>query len=152
MSAMTSILVNGSPTSEFSLKRGLRQGDPMSPYLFTLVMEILNIIVHNKVENSTEFQYHFGCRRLKLTHVCFADDLLMFCHGDCASVGVFKDAITEFVAISGLLPNYHKSTIIFGNLNDEEKQQILEVVPFKVEKLPVKYVGVPLSSKRLGVK
>lgn len=54
-----SICVNGESCGFFKGGRGLRQGDPMSPYLFTLVMEILNIIVHNKVESSDEFKFHF---------------------------------------------------------------------------------------------
>nr|GEX76488.1 RNA-directed DNA polymerase, eukaryota, reverse transcriptase zinc-binding domain protein [Tanacetum cinerariifolium] len=62
--------------------RGLRNGDPLSPYIFTLVMEMLSLIVQDRVEKRKEFKYHFGCKNLKLTHVCFADDLLMFCNGD----------------------------------------------------------------------
>ncbi|PWA66317.1 RNA-directed DNA polymerase, eukaryota, Reverse transcriptase zinc-binding domain protein [Artemisia annua] len=132
--------------------RGLRQGDPMSPYLFTLVMEVLSVIVQRKVEQDREFKFHFGCKQLKITHVYFADDLLMFCHGDSTSVKVFRDAIEEFGSYSGLIPNYNKSTIIFGSMKEEEKQRILEIVPFKVEKLPIRYLGVPLNSKRLGVR
>ncbi|GKF88582.1 hypothetical protein Tco_0259459, partial [Tanacetum coccineum] len=88
---------------------------------------------------------------MKLTHVCFVGDLLMFCNGDKGSVSILKEAIEEFSSVSGLLPNYNKSTIIFGSMTEEAKQEILECVPFKVEKLPVKYLGVPLTSKRLGV-
>ncbi|PWA74759.1 RNA-directed DNA polymerase, eukaryota, Reverse transcriptase zinc-binding domain protein [Artemisia annua] len=123
-----------------------------SPYLFTLVMELLSVIVHNKVEHTDGFKYHFGCKQLKITHICFADDLLMFCYGDSTSVKVYRDAIEEFGSYSGVLPNYNKSTIIFGSMNDEDKQRILSIVPFKVEKLPIRYLGVPLTSKRLGVK
>ncbi|GKB65469.1 hypothetical protein Tco_0921655 [Tanacetum coccineum] len=57
----------------------------------------------------------------------------------------------EFGDISGLLPNYNKSTILFGNLKKVDQEEILECVPFKIEKLPIKYLGVPLSSKRLSV-
>ncbi|GJU53272.1 putative RNA-directed DNA polymerase, eukaryota, reverse transcriptase zinc-binding domain protein [Tanacetum coccineum] len=114
-------------------------------------MEMLSLIVQDKVERSSDFQYHFGCKQMKITHVCFADDLLMFCHGDKGSVSTIKDAIEEFGEISGLLPNYSKSTIIFGSMSMDEQQEILDCVPFKVEKLPVKYLGVPLSSKRLSV-
>ena len=103
------------------------------------------------MERESDFKFHFGCNQLRITHICFADDLLMFCHGDTTSVKVFRDAIEEFGSYSGLLPNYNKSTIIFGSMNEEDKQRILSIVPFKVEKLPIRYLGVPLTSKRLGV-
>ncbi|GJY72313.1 RNA-directed DNA polymerase, eukaryota, reverse transcriptase zinc-binding domain protein, partial [Tanacetum coccineum] len=108
--------------------RCLRQGDPMSPYLFTLVMEILTLIVKWKVEQNDNFQYHFGCK------------------------SVLKKTIDEFGKVVGLIPNYNKSTIIFGCLNEEENQEILEIMPFKVEKLPIRYLGVPLTSKRIRIK
>ncbi|GJR20749.1 hypothetical protein Tco_0969276 [Tanacetum coccineum] len=44
--------------------------------------KIMSLIVHDKVERNKEFGYHFRCKHMKLTHVCFADDLLMFCYGD----------------------------------------------------------------------
>ncbi|GJZ24646.1 hypothetical protein Tco_0562105, partial [Tanacetum coccineum] len=73
-------------------------------------------------------------------------DLLMFCHGDIVSVSVVKEAIEDFGVIFGLLPNYSKSSIIFGRISMKDKQCILDSVPFKDEKLHVKYLGVPLTS------
>nr|GEV93513.1 hypothetical protein [Tanacetum cinerariifolium] len=64
---------------------------------------------------------------------------------------VLKEAIEKFGIMSGFLPNYNKSTIIFGCLSEEEKHDILRHVPFKVETLHVKYLRVPLSSKRIGM-
>nr|GEV05359.1 RNA-directed DNA polymerase, eukaryota, reverse transcriptase zinc-binding domain protein [Tanacetum cinerariifolium] len=132
--------------------RDLRQGDPMSPYLFTLVMEILSLLIKRKVEQNANFQYHFGCKRLKITNVCFAGDLLMFCHADKIYVIILKDAIDEFGRVVDLIPNYNKITIIFDCLNEEDKQDMLEVMPFKVEKLPIRYLDVPLASKRIRIK
>nr|GEW21080.1 putative reverse transcriptase domain, reverse transcriptase zinc-binding domain protein [Tanacetum cinerariifolium]GEW21164.1 putative reverse transcriptase domain, reverse transcriptase zinc-binding domain protein [Tanacetum cinerariifolium] len=63
-------------------KRGLRQGDLMSPYLFTLVMEILTLIFKQKVVGNEEFQYHKYCHKQKIVNVCFADDLILFARGD----------------------------------------------------------------------
>ncbi|GJZ75907.1 RNA-directed DNA polymerase, eukaryota, reverse transcriptase zinc-binding domain protein [Tanacetum coccineum] len=147
-----SIVVNGESCGFFREGRGLRQGDPMSPYLFTLVMEILNLLMVRKVGSNRSFQYYFGCNKLKITHICFADDLLMFCHGDVDSIRIIKEFIKEFGDVSRLLPNYSKSTIIFGSVNDEDRQRILDICPFKVESIPVKYLGVPLITKRLRVK
>ncbi|GJZ95926.1 RNA-directed DNA polymerase, eukaryota, reverse transcriptase zinc-binding domain protein [Tanacetum coccineum] len=121
----------------------------MAPYL---IMEILNLLLIRRIENNSSFQQHFGCRKLKITHVCFADDLLKFCHGDKSYVEIMKDTIEEFGNVSGLLPNYNKSTIIFRSVKKDDRKEILEVVPFKVEKLPVRYLGVPLITKMIGVK
>nr|GEY10827.1 hypothetical protein [Tanacetum cinerariifolium] len=132
--------------------RSLRQGDLISPYLFTLVMEILTLIIKRKLDQSRDFQYHLGYKKLKIISACFAHNLLMFCHADKSSVKVVKESIDEFGKIAGLIPNYNKSTIIFWNVDDEEKKAMLEVLPFKVETLPIKYLGVPLTAKRLRAK
>lgn len=131
--------------------RGLRQGDPISPYLFTLVMEVLTLMMTRNVQRSSSFKFHVGCKELKLTHLCFADDLLVLSHGSANSVKVIKDTLTEFSKCSGLIPNMGKSTVFFGNLNGVEKQRILDIVPFKIGTLPMKYLGVPLITKRLGI-
>ncbi|GJU75090.1 RNA-directed DNA polymerase, eukaryota, reverse transcriptase zinc-binding domain protein [Tanacetum coccineum] len=144
-----SISMNGESFGYFKGGKALRQGNPMSPYLFTLVMEIMSLIVQDKVKRNKDFGYHIGCKHMKLTHVCFADDMLMFCHGDKGFVSTLKEAIDEFGTLSGLKPNYDKSTIIFGSVQMKDKQEILECVPFKVEQLPIKYLGVPPTQKGL---
>nr|GEY86741.1 RNA-directed DNA polymerase, eukaryota, reverse transcriptase zinc-binding domain protein [Tanacetum cinerariifolium] len=100
--------------------RGLRQGDPMSPYLFTLVMEIFNLIMINKIEEAQSFKYHFGWKEIKLTHLCFADDLLVVCNGDKDSLEVVKSDLKEFGIMSGLFSNLGKSTIFFGSINEKK--------------------------------
>ncbi|GKC62627.1 RNA-directed DNA polymerase, eukaryota, reverse transcriptase zinc-binding domain protein [Tanacetum coccineum] len=136
----------------FKCGRGLRQGDPISPYLFTLIMEVFSLILQREIDREPLFQYHFGCKNLKVSHVCFADDLLVMCHGDATSVSVIKKALDEFSACSGLLPNNSKSTVFFGSMNEEECSTISNILPFVTRKLPVRYLGVPLIAKRLGVK
>ncbi|GKE62563.1 hypothetical protein Tco_1512930, partial [Tanacetum coccineum] len=84
----------------------------------------------------------------KLVHVCFADDLLVMCHGDSYSVKVIKSALDEFSTCSGLLPNNSKSIVFFGSLNEEEKSNILNEIPFIVGKLPVR----PKDQGGLGLK
>ncbi|GKE74383.1 RNA-directed DNA polymerase, eukaryota, reverse transcriptase zinc-binding domain protein [Tanacetum coccineum] len=147
-----SICVNGVSHGYFKGRKGLRQGDPMSPYLFTLVMEIFNLIMIKKIEDSHKFKYHFGCKEIRLAHLCFADDLLVVCNCDKDSLKVVKEALNEFSMVSGLFPNLSKSTIFFRSINEKESKCLLEVLPFQCGKLPMKYLRVPLLAKRLGIK
>ncbi|GJY63501.1 pentatricopeptide repeat-containing protein [Tanacetum coccineum] len=63
-----------------------------------------------------------------------------------------QKALDIFSACSGLVPNNSKSTVFFGSMKEEEKIAISYVLPFAIGKLPVRYLGVPLIAKRLGVK
>lgn len=89
---------------------------------------------------------------MELTHLCFADDLLVVCKLEDESIKAIKAPLDEFSSYSGLLPNEGKSTIFFGSVEQEEQDQIIEVIKFKKWRLLVKYLGVPLISKQLGVK
>nr|GEY62813.1 hypothetical protein [Tanacetum cinerariifolium] len=82
----------------------------------------------------------------------FADDLLLFSNGDSKSVSVMKKALSEFLGMSGLLPNCSKSTVFFGNVRDGCRRNFLDIMPFKEGSLTVRYLGVPLISKRLFIK
>ncbi|GJX28595.1 RNA-directed DNA polymerase, eukaryota, reverse transcriptase zinc-binding domain protein [Tanacetum coccineum] len=151
-SAKFSINVSGERIGYFKGGRGLRQGDPISLYLFTLVMEVLTLIIKKNIESAEEFKYHYGCKRLRIISLCFVDDLLVFCHGNCDSVSVIKKSLDEFSSFSGLLLNMQKSFVFFGGLSALEQQRILDIIPFNIGKLPVKYLGVPLITKKIGVK
>lgn len=73
-----SIKLNGVVHGYFKGSQGLRQGDPLSPYIFALCMNILSCILN---KTPTDFHYHWRCRDLGLTHLFFADDVLFFSHG-----------------------------------------------------------------------
>ncbi|GJY37828.1 hypothetical protein Tco_0424192 [Tanacetum coccineum] len=144
-----SICINGSLHGYFKGKRGLRQGDPLSPYLFTLVMEILTLIIRRRVQESDVFTYHRNCSRLDLVNLCFADDLFLFAYGNANSARVIMESLEEFKLVSGLTPSLPKSTAYFCNVTNHVKMSILQILPFEEGRLPVKYLGVPLVSSRL---
>ncbi|GKE49259.1 putative reverse transcriptase domain, reverse transcriptase zinc-binding domain protein, partial [Tanacetum coccineum] len=81
-SASYSISINGNIHGFFRGKRGLRKGDPLSPYLFTLVMEVLTMILKRRVLDSDSFRYQKYCEEMDIINLCFADDLFMFARGD----------------------------------------------------------------------
>ncbi|XP_071728518.1 secreted RxLR effector protein 78-like [Rutidosis leptorrhynchoides] len=95
-----SINVNGEIHGYFKGKRGLRQGDPMSPYLFTLVMEVLSLMLRRNARQYENFKYHPKCEKLDIINLCFADDLFLFSYSDINSVKVISDELKEFQACS----------------------------------------------------
>ncbi|GJT07883.1 RNA-directed DNA polymerase, eukaryota, reverse transcriptase zinc-binding domain protein [Tanacetum coccineum] len=131
--------------------RGLRQGDPISPYLFTLVMEVFSLTMQRNVDKNSQFKYNFGCKDLQITHLCFADDLLVLCNGDIGSIRVIKQTLQEFSKASGLVPSLHKSIVFFGSVPLDSQQLILAELLFSVGTLPVRYLGVPLINKRISL-
>lgn len=74
------------------------------------------MIMKSQVIEDGSFKYHWGCAKMKLTHLCFADYLLMVCHGDISSIKVVKQALEEFSSVTGLHPNLSKSTVFFGSV------------------------------------
>ncbi|GJW99288.1 hypothetical protein Tco_0183202 [Tanacetum coccineum] len=72
--------------------------------------------------------------------------------GDVESIQVIKEALMEFSGAIGLIPNIDKSVFFFRSVKEPKKHKILEVLPFDVGKFPVKYLGILLLAKRLGIK
>nr|GEZ23686.1 hypothetical protein [Tanacetum cinerariifolium] len=121
----------------------------LSPYLFTMVMEVLTLILQRRVRLADFFHYHPHCESLQLINVCFADDLFMFYREELQSAELIMDALEEFKTIPGLVPSIPKSTVFFCGVPNHIKMAILNIMPFQEEKLPVKYLGIPLISSRL---
>nr|GEV81593.1 RNA-directed DNA polymerase, eukaryota, reverse transcriptase zinc-binding domain protein [Tanacetum cinerariifolium] len=103
------------------------------------------------IQSANKFKFHYGCKALQLSNLCFRDDLLVVCNGDVESVGVIQKTMEQFSSISGQFPNMGKSTIFFGSVPLDVQHEILQVMPFQVGHLPMKYLGVPLIAKKLGV-
>ncbi|XP_074300447.1 uncharacterized protein LOC141631711 [Silene latifolia] len=145
-----SISLNGGVFGHFKGRRGLRQGDPLSPLLFTLCMEYLSRLLMG-AQDKQEFKYHSLCKRLSLSHLCFADDLLMFCHGDLGSVKVMLNAFDSFSQATGLQMNVDKSNVYMNGVDAMVRGHILEATGMVPAKLPFRYLGVPISAKKLSV-
>ncbi|XP_074304878.1 uncharacterized protein LOC141639720 [Silene latifolia] len=144
------ISLNGSTFGYFQGKRGIRQGDPMSPLLFTIGMEYLSRVL-NDVTSRLDFNYHPLCRPLHLTHLCFADDLFMFCRGDRGSITIILRIFATFSAASGLAMNNEKSEIYFNGMAPAEVDHIIQLSGFKIGTFPFRYLGIPISYKRMDV-
>ncbi|KAH7866207.1 hypothetical protein Vadar_017075 [Vaccinium darrowii] len=143
-----SLSINGEAIGSIMGKKGLRQGDPLSSYLFVIVMEVLTQILKEKSQGPN-FHFHWRCEKTRIINLCFADDLMIFCKGELSSILCIQEALTEFEALSGLSPSPGKSNIFFSGVPPTVKQAILEALHFQEGTLPVRYLGVPLISTKL---
>ncbi|KAH6797401.1 hypothetical protein C2S52_021955 [Perilla frutescens var. hirtella] len=100
---------------------------------------------------NSEFNYHSRCVKLKITHLAFVDDLMLFCRGDVPSAQILMDVLAEFEVTSALHINKNKSELFTSRIRGTELNDICEIVGFPMGKWPVKYLGIPLDSKRLDV-
>ena len=144
-----SVALNGELHGFFASKRGIRQGDPLSPYLFTLVMEVFSGILHTQ-SRSPGFKFYWRCKPTSLTHLFFADDVLLFVEANVHAANLLKDGITLFSSWSGLIPNQNKSEIFISGGTTELHDRIRGIFGFNEGKLPFRYLGVPVTSSRLS--
>ncbi|KAL1189620.1 putative ribonuclease H protein [Cardamine amara subsp. amara] len=145
-----SVGINGRLHGYFKGTRGLRQGDPLSPYLFGLAMNILSQNLNDAAENGT-FHYHPKCKESGLTHLCFVDDLLIFSDGSPKSIQGILSVLEKFKRLSGLSISPEKSTFFPCGFSDEEISNIQALSGMPQGSLPIRYLGLPLCTKKLTI-
>ncbi|XP_074278049.1 uncharacterized protein LOC141601653 [Silene latifolia] len=92
---------------------------------------------------------HPKCAQFRLNHLIFADDLMVFMRGDVPSVVTVVESLGQFASISGLHANPSKTSIYFGGVTDDIKQQIEAATGYSEAKFPFRYLGVTLNLGRL---
>ncbi|XP_039040914.1 uncharacterized protein LOC120179370 [Hibiscus syriacus] len=128
--------------------RGIRQGDPLSPYLFVIAMNVLSSILDVAAKQRI-FKFHPKCKRVALTNLCFADNLIVFCHGSLDFVLGVLCTLEKFYELSGLKLNAQKIEFFAWGLSSYVLDQICTVTGFRPGYLPVRYLGVPLVTRKL---
>ena len=144
--ATASVLVNGCPTDEFHLHRGLSQGDPLSPFLFLIAAEGLNILMKSMDDNNLFTRYTVGtANNVMVSHIQFAVDTLLLGNKNWANVRALRAALIIFESLSGLKVNFHKSLLIGVNISDSWMSKAATVLSCKVGKIPFMYLGLPIG-------
>jgi exonuclease III len=139
-----SILINGIPTKPFCPQRGLRQGDPLSPYLFILCADVFSALISKAQSNKLIHGIKIVPRAPEITHLLFADDSLLFCRANEAEANQIKSIINTYQLASGQLVNYNKSEILFSKkVQSETKDEITKILPMTVVDHFNKYLGQP---------
>ena len=143
-SSKSAVLFNGCPGPWIECKRGLRQGDPMSPYLFLLVADVLQSLIksdggvrHPILEDGT-------CAVLQ-----YADDTLVVCRGEIADVTRLRTLLDQFADATGLKINYSKSTAVPMHVPPAVLPECIAILGCRQEGFPQTYLGLPLSNTKL---
>ena len=144
--AKLSVLVNGSPTEQFCAGKGLRQGDPLSPFLFIIVAESLNVLFKRARDCGLIKGTKVGNEGPVISHLQFADDTIVFCDSEREEVINVKRILRCFELLSGLKINFYKSTVCGVGIKDEEVKELARALRCKTDVLPMKYLGLPIGA------
>lgn len=142
--------INGNFSDVLHAKRGVRQGDPISPLLFVIMIGYLNRCMV-KLQKDPNFNHHAKCEKLGLTNLTFAVDILLFCRGDKTFVDLMLVVFNNFSNFTGLIINPRKCKAFFGSVDLDTRESIQAATGFEIGYLPVRYLSIPLSSKKLNI-
>ncbi|KAI0524605.1 hypothetical protein KFK09_003982 [Dendrobium nobile] len=141
-----SILLNGKGTRWIEAKSGFRQGCPMSPYLFIMCSQLLSSLIQQR---GLQIGIHTSNRAPKITHLLYADDVLLFGKSSVSQLRVMMNLIKEYCGWTGQGVNQSKSQIIFGSsTNQSMKRKIGKKTGFKIVK-EFHYLGIKIALRRL---
>ncbi|XP_071719506.1 uncharacterized protein [Rutidosis leptorrhynchoides] len=147
MSSRASVLVNGSPSEEFHIGRGLRQGDPLSPFLFIICMEGLHAAIMDSMHLNFFKGVQVGCgpNAQVVSHCFFADDALFVGEWNDGNAQNLLCILRCFQLVSGLRINMIKSNLLGVGINGVEVDRLAGNLGCRPDKLPFTFLGLPVG-------
>ncbi|XP_021974560.1 uncharacterized mitochondrial protein AtMg01250-like [Helianthus annuus] len=145
-SARSSILVNGAPTFEFQCGKGIRQGDPLSPFLFLIVMEAFSCLLVKAVTGGMLQGIQMPNGGLLISHLLYADDAIILGERSDANILNVVRILRVFYMCSGLKINLCKSKLYGLGMDMDEVKNKAMVVGCKAESTPFKYLGLMVGA------
>jgi hypothetical protein len=144
-----SIILNGSPYGLFSPKRGLRQGDPLSHFLFILGSKLLSRLLLKEERIGNIKGMKIARASHAINHFLFADDLLLFGKASPLEAASFKGCLDKYCSRSGQSINSRKSSIRFNkNTKPSTTNSILSILSFNPNPTGSIYLGLPILMGR----
>nr|GEU95546.1 RNA-directed DNA polymerase, eukaryota, reverse transcriptase zinc-binding domain protein [Tanacetum cinerariifolium] len=147
VSARSSVLLNGSSTKEFHIHRGLRQGDPLSTFMFILAMEGLHILIEDAVQNSQFRGVFMESPPIHMSHLFYADDAIFMGEWDRNNVGSLIRLLNIFYLASGLQLNLQKSKLYRIGVTNVNVQELARCICCEADSLPSVYLGLHVGER-----
>jgi hypothetical protein len=142
--SMSAILLNGVPGNWINLKRGLRQGDPLSPYVYLLMGDLLQCLVQQDRTLEHPLVDNAPCPVLQ-----YADDTLVIFRARVPATARLKEILDQFALATGLVINFKKSTVVPMHVDPVLVAEMQTVLNCNVEGFPQTYIGLPLTCDKL---
>ena len=148
-SVSTSLLFNGDCMDPFRPSRGIRQGDPLSPYLSIRCMEFLGQLIEEKCSEKLWAKVKTSKSGPTFSHLFFVDDLVLFAHANLENCNTIKGVLQEFCTRSGQVVSEAKSRIYFSpNVDPDQRVFLADTLGFQITPNLGKYLGFPLKHSR----
>ncbi|RVW23803.1 putative ribonuclease H protein [Vitis vinifera] len=139
------ILVNGNAKGWVKASKGLRQGDPLSPFLFTIVADVLSRMLLKAKERSLLEGFRVGRNRCRVSHLQFADDTILFANSCAEELQTLKSLLLVFGQVFRLKVNLDKSNLMGINLDQNHLSRLALLLDCKASVWPILYLGLPLG-------
>ena len=148
-SANFAVLINGTPSKFFTATRGIRQGCPLSPLLFILVIEGLSLLIADVWDNGLIKGIKIS-PTFVLTHLLFVDDVILLGSGTLSEWMAFEVILSRFCEASGMCISVDKSCFLYNNVEVDIRTDIAKVLPYKTDTISAGFMYLGYFLKPLG--